>query len=49
MYKLKCWYKDNGTPTRYIISADSISELWELFTMEIDLLDVLDLSIYKEI
>jgi hypothetical protein len=49
MFKLKAWYKENGTPVRYIIEAETISELWERFVIDIDLLDVLEVSIYKEI
>jgi hypothetical protein len=47
--KLKAWYKDNGTPVRYIIEGETIAELWEQFTMDIDLTDVLEVSIYKEV
>lgn len=45
MYKLRAWYKDNGTPVRYIIEGDSISQLWELFIIDVDLTDVLEVSI----
>ena len=49
MYKLNCWYKENGTPVRYIRSAETITELWELLTIDVDLTDVLQIDIYKEV
>jgi hypothetical protein len=49
MFKLKAWYKENGTSVRYVIEADNIPQLLEQFTFDIDLTDVLEIHIYKEI
>jgi tRNA(Ile2) C34 agmatinyltransferase TiaS len=49
MFRLKAWYRENGVPVRYIIEADTISHIWEQFTIDIDLTDVLEVAIYKEV
>ena len=49
VFKLKAWYRENGCPVRYIIEADNVSQLWEQFVIDVDLLDVIEVNIYKEI
>ena len=49
MYKLTAWVKEKGTPVRYIRQAETVSELWAEITFDIDLTDILELHITKEI
>ncbi len=49
MFKLKAWYKDKGCPVRYIISNDDITELWAMFNADIDIEDVIEVHIGREI
>lgn len=48
-YTLRAWIKENGTPIQYIRRAETIDELLEMLSVDVDKTDILSLTIYKEV